>query len=200
VDNVIFGYQEDRLKVLVIKCNMPPYVGEWSLLGELVKANEDLDDAAYRILHQWTDVEDIHLKQVQTFGRVERHPAGRVVTVAYYSLIKVNENDHGKEKYAHWVDLTQLDSMAFDHLQVLDACLNRLRHDLMEDPRILRKLIPERFTLSKLQKLYEAILGKKLDKRNFRKRLLGQNVVLETDEVQINVAHRPAKLFSFQIK
>jgi 8-oxo-dGTP diphosphatase len=199
VDLVIFGYDQNDLKVLLIKCNMPDYEGMWSLVGDLVRPAEDLDDAAYRVLHERTAMDDIYLEQVQTFGEVGRHPAGRVVTTAYFSLVKIKdhnlEDPQGNE--LSWHSIKDLDQLAFDHSKILKQCLQKMRKRIKEIP-LAFNLLPYYFTLSELQKLYEVLLGHTLDKRNFRKKIMGMNILEETNKIQENVAHRPAKLYRFK--
>lgn len=199
VDCVIFGFDENELKVLLIRCDMDPYFGQWSLVGELVEMDETLDEAANRILYKQTGLSNVFLEQVKTFGNPDRHPFGRVVSVAYYSLLKTEDyklNALSKDNEAHWHDITEIEDLAFDHNLILSTCLKELRRQVREEP-VGFELLPEKFTLSQLQNLYERILGTELDKRNFRKKILKMKLIVDLDETQINVAHRPAKLFSF---
>ena len=199
VDCVIFGFDENELKVLLIRCDMEPYLGEWSLVGEMVENTETLDEAACRILFNQTKLTQVFLQQVHAFGKIDRHPHGRVVSVAYYSLIKVEDfkmNPSSLSNEAHWHEITQIDQLAFDHNDILKTCLNKLRRQVREEP-IGFELLPEKFTLSQLQNLYERILGVELDKRNFRKKILKMKLIIDSQEFQTNVAHRPAKLYSF---
>lgn len=199
VDCVIFGFDENELKVLLIRCDMEPYMGQWSLVGEMVNLNETLEQAANRILFNQTGLTNVFLQQVKTFGILDRHPYGRVVSVAYNSLLKIEDfklNSNSKQNEAHWHDLSRLDELAFDHNEILNTCLTKLRKQVREEP-IGFELLPEKFTLSQLQNLYERILGVELDKRNFRKKILKMKLIVDLQEYQTNVAHRPAKLFSF---
>jgi 8-oxo-dGTP diphosphatase len=199
VDCVIFGFDENELKVLLIRCDMEPYVGMWSLVGEMVDQHETLDEAANRILYNQTGLSNLFMEQVFTFGKIDRHPTGRVVSVAYYSLVKIEDYnclDGAEYNEAHWHDINELDQLAFDHNEILMTCLERLRRQVREEP-VGFELLPEKFTLSQLQNLYERILGMKLDKRNFRKKILKMKLITDLNEYQTNVAHRPAKLFSF---
>ena len=201
VDCVIFGYDESSLKILVRKCEMPPYQGRLSLVGDLVRSDEELDNAATRILEERTglDVQEVYLEQVASFSRVDRHPLGRVITVAYYSLVNINEVElhqtSGPEK-TFWVDVSRVDLMAFDHNEILDTCLRILRKRMREEP-IGFGLLPKKFTLKKLQSLYEVILEINFDKRNFRRKLKSLDLLVDLKEKESGVAHRPAKLFSF---
>ena len=199
VDGVVFGFDEDGLKILLINRGAEPFRGMWALPGDLVKPNEDLDFAAKRVLRELTGLDNVYLEQVRTFGRLDRHPLGRVLTVAYFSLIKIKDYNVQYASWAEdagWFHINKLPPLAFDHEEILAACLLRLRRRVRARP-IGFELLPEKFTLSKLQHLYESILGNELDKRNFRKKILGMNLLLPLGEVQNGVAHRPAKLYRF---
>jgi len=199
VDNVIFGFDNDNLKLLLIKRKSDPFRGNWALPGDIVSPSEDLDQAAIRVLEQLTGVKNVFLEQVHTFGKVDRHPRGRVITIAYYSLINIKQVNIVADSFADkvaWKELRSIDKLAFDHFQIIQTCLKRLRRDLKFGP-IGFELLPEKFTLTELQRLYEAVLEKELDKRNFRKKILSMNVLKSCHELQKGVAHRPAKLYSF---
>jgi len=199
VDCVIFGFDGKNLKVLLIKSSTDEFFGHWSLIGDLIFPNEDLDNAAHRILQQRTGLADLYLEQVYAFGQVNRHPLGRVVTVAYYSLININDytqNAASYENEATWHNLKEVGQLAFDHNKILEASIEGLKKRLVTHP-IGANLLPEKFTLTELQFLYEAILDKPLDKRNFRKKILSIDILIDLNEMQKDVAHRPAKLYSF---
>ncbi len=198
VDCVIFGYESKRLKVLLIKSDLKEYEGLWSLLGDLVKLTEDIEEAPYRVLEQRTGLQNVFLEQVQTFGSINRHPSGRVITTAYYSLVdskshklKLTENE------LHWHSVDEIENLAFDHKIILDTCLNRLRHHIMEQP-IVFNLLQEKFSLRELQDLYEAILGVELDRRNFRKRMTLKNWLVDLNQMEDDVPHRPGKLYKLK--
>jgi 8-oxo-dGTP diphosphatase len=197
VDCVIFGFDENKLKVMLIRSDLKKYHGKWSLLGDLVRPDEDLDDAAYRILKQRTGLNDVYLEQVHTFGAVSRHPAGRVVTAAYCSLINVQ---HHKlkilENELHWHDVKNVTDLAFDHQEIFDSCYKRLQKRVQEHP-LGFNLLPKKFSLRDLQNLYEAILGIKLDRRNFRKKFFSMDFLIDLDEMEQDVPHRPGKLYRF---
>ncbi len=197
VDCVIFGFDEDKLKVLLIRSDLKKYLGKWSLLGDLVRPNEDLNEAAYRILKQRTGLSDVYLEQVETFGAVGRHPAGRVVTVAYCSLINIQ---HHKLKILdnelHWHDIKNVTDLAFDHQQIFDACYQRLQKRIQEHP-LGFSLLPKKFSLRDLQNLYEAILDTKMDRRNFRKKFFSMDFLIDIEEMEQDVPHRPGKLYKF---
>jgi len=198
VDCVIFGYNEKKLSVLQIECNMPPHEAKMSLIGDLVKSYETVDEAANRILEKITGLSDLYLEQVQTFSDPNRHPLGRVISVAYYSLIKTDKYEliDKEHKHLQWVPITSTEEMAFDHQQIMNLCYNRLKKRLRERP-VGFSLLPKKFTLIQLQRLYEIILGIELDKRNFRRKLKATGLLKDLGEVQQDVSHRPAKLFTF---
>ena len=197
VDCVIFGFDENKLKVLLIRSDLKKYQSKWSLLGDLVSPHEDLDAAAYRILKQRTGLDDVYLEQVQTFGTVSRHPAGRVVTVAYCSLINVR---HHKLKILdnelHWHDVKSAGELAFDHQQIFITSYEWLQKRIQEHP-LGFNLLAKKFSLRDLQNLYEAILNTKMDRRNFRKKFFAMDFLVDIDEMEQDVPHRPGKLYKF---
>lgn len=199
VDNVIFGFEEGSLQVLLIKRNTEPALGAWALPGNFVEPNEALDDACVRILEQLTGVRNVYLEQVKTFGKVDRHPFGRVITVAYYSLVKSSDFELQPSSIAgkvKWHPVNQIGKMPFDHNEIFEACLERLKLRVRARP-VGFELLPPKFTLTELQNLYEAILDTELDKRNFRKKILSMDLLIDLNELQEGVAHRPAKLYQF---
>ncbi|MEN0003135.1 MAG: NUDIX domain-containing protein [Bacteroidota bacterium] len=199
VDNVIFGFDEGDLKVLLIKRGEAPYAGKWGLPGYFVYPNEDLDAAAERVLGELTGLRHVFLEQVKTFGAVDRHPFGRVITVAYFSLIKITDytiQPSSIAQKAQWHSVARVKDLAFDHNKILDACFQRLKWMVRTRP-VGFELLPPKFTLTELQHLYEAILETPLDKRNFRKKILSMNLLIDLEETQEGVAHRPARLYQF---
>ncbi len=198
VDCVIFGYDEKELKVLLIKSDLEEFEGLYSLLGDLIRPDEDLESASYRILKERTGMEDVYLEQVQAFGSIERHPSGRVITIAYYSLIDIK---HHKLQLSHneldWYPVNSIRKMAFDHKLILDTCLSRLQDQVMEHP-VIFNLLPEKFSLRELQELYQAILGIELDRRNFRKKISIKDWLVDIDEMEDDVPHRPGKLYKLK--
>ncbi|MBO9592444.1 MAG: NUDIX hydrolase [Niabella sp.] len=200
VDCVIFGYEEKELKVLLIKSDLKEFAGSYSLLGDLVRPDEDLDKASYRILKERTDLDDVFLQQVHTFGAVNRHPSGRVVSTAYYSLVninnhklKINNND------LRWHTVKNVHKLAFDHKEILATSLLHLRGQIEEHP-VIHNLLDEKFSLRELQEVYEAILNTPLDRRNFRKKITLKNWLVDLNEMEDNVSHRPGKLYKFKPK
>jgi 8-oxo-dGTP diphosphatase len=197
VDCVIFGFDENELKVLLIKSDLKQYAGKWSLLGDLVHRDEDLDQAAYRILKDRTGMDDVYLEQVRSFGDVKRHPAARVVTIAYCSLINIQQHRLQKDdNELHWHTLSADMDLAFDHQVILNVCHEWLQKRVQEHP-LGFSLLPQKFSLRELQNLYEAILGIKLDRRNFRKKFFSMDVLEDTNELEYDVPHRPGKLYKF---
>jgi 8-oxo-dGTP diphosphatase len=199
VDNVIFGFDHGDLKVLLIQRGAPPFKGKWALPGDLVYPNEDLETAAQRVLEQLTSLRGVYLEQVKAFGAVNRHPLGRVITVAYYSLVKVSDFHPSPASFAQsaqWHSLNNVYDLAFDHNEILSSCLRQLKHRVRMAP-IGFELLPPKFTLTELQQLYESILETELDKRNFRKKILSMNLLHDLNELQAGVSHRPAKLYQF---
>lgn len=167
VDCVILGYENKELKVLLIESDLEEFKGLYSLLGDLVRPDEDLDTASYRVLKDRTGLDDVYLEQVLSFGNIDRHPSGRVVTTAYYSLLDIrNHALQLSHNELSWHSVKDLKKLAFDHKEILDTCLKRLRQQVMERP-IIFNLLPSKFSLRELQEVYEAILGVGLDRRNF---------------------------------
>jgi len=201
VDNVIFGFDGGDLKILLIQRGAAPYKGKWALPGDLVYPNEDLDTAAERVLEQLTGLRGVYLEQVRTFGAVDRHPLGRVITIAYFSLIKISDYTVTPASFAQsakWHSVVKVGELAFDHNEILESCLKRLKRKVRMTP-IGFELLPPKFTLTELQQLYESILAspRGIDKRNFRKKILSTNLLNDLNEVRDGVAHRPAKLYQF---
>src|SRR4030095_11084090 len=195
---VIFGYDEKELKVLLIKSDLEEFKGLYSLLGDLVRPDEDLETASYRILRERTGMDDVYLEQVQAFGSIGRHPSGRVITIAYYSLIDIK---HHKLQLSHnelsWHPVNEIKKLAFDHKTILDTSLTRLQEQVMEHP-VIFNLLPEKFSLRELQELYQAILGVDLDRRNFRKKISIEDWLVDIDEMENDVPHRPGKLYKLK--
>ena len=199
VDGVVFGFGAGELKVLLIQRALEPFKGKWALPGGFVRVDETLDDAARRELVEETGLEDIYLEQLYTFGAVKRDPRERVVSVAYYALVKLS--DHKAKAAtdaadAQWFPVSTLPKLAFDHAEIVAMALARLQGKVRYQP-IGFELLPPKFTLSDLQHLYEVILGAELDKRNFRKKVLGFGLLVALNEIQKGGRHRPAQLFRF---
>lgn len=199
VDCVVFGYHQNQLKVLVIKRGAAPYKGAWALPGDLVYPNENIGSAAERILKDLTGIRRLYMEQTKVYGNVDRHPAGRVITAAYYSLIDISKHDPHASAWAdgvYWLNIEDCIELAFDHGKILKDALSFLREKVRRQP-VGFELLPRKFTLANLQNLYEALLNEKYDKANFRKRILAMNLLSSLKENETNVAHRPAKLYAF---
>jgi 8-oxo-dGTP diphosphatase len=202
VDCVVFGYHDSKLKVLLIKRGAAPFMGDWALPGDLVYPNEDIDVSARRILKDLTGIGNLFMEQTKVYGRVDRHPAGRVITTGYYSLIDIAKHDPHASAWAegvYWMDVKECPHLAFDHDDILRDALQMLRDRVRRKP-VGFELLPEKFALGQLQNLYEALLNESYDKANFRKRILSMNLLLSLKENQQDVAHRPARLYAFDKK
>lgn len=199
VDCVVFGFDEGDLKVLLIERGLEPFKGRWALPGGFVRLDETLDDAARRELAEEAGLKDIFLEQLYTFGAVTRDPRERVVSVAYYALVSSAAHEARAATdaaAARWFTLGKAPKLAFDHGEILAAAHARLKAKVRYEP-IGFELLPEKFTLSQLQHLYEAVLGTDLDKRNFRKKVLGYQLLIPLKETLMAGRHRPAQLFRF---
>lgn len=199
VDCVVFGLDETALQVLLIQRSAPPFTGQWALPGGFVELDETLDAAARRELAEETGLSNLFLEQLYTFGEIHRDPRERTVSVAYYALIKLSDyrvQAASDARDAAWFPTSQLPPLAFDHAYILDVARERLRNKVRYQP-IGFELLPNRFTLRHLQHLYETVLERPLDKRNFRRKILGMGLLRELDQVEAGVPHRAAQLFSF---
>jgi len=201
VDIILFVFQEDQLRVLLIRRANDPFRGKWALPGGFIGENEDLYDAALRELKEETNVSNVYLEQLYTVGKPDRDPRTRVITVAYFALLSAEEvaqqEVHGASDAgeARWWDIYSLPELAFDHQQILDYALQRLRWKL-EWTALGFLLLPSEFTLSELQRVYETILNEPLDKRNFRRKILAAGVIEPTGNMRAG-DHRPARLYRF---
>ena len=202
VDIVVFALDDDDLKVMLIQRDLEPFAGQWALPGGFVHVDETLDQAARRELEEETGLKDIFLEQLYTFGEVERDPRERVVTVSYFALVNLqghNVKASTDARNAAWFALNDLPGLAFDHEQILDTAYERLRGKVRYQP-IGFELLPRKFPLRQLQTLYELVLDRELDKRNFRKKILSMDILVELNEIEKDVAHRAAKLYRFDEK
>ncbi|MGV3531461.1 MAG: NUDIX hydrolase [Chthoniobacteraceae bacterium] len=202
VDCVVFGLDEGELKILLIQRGLAPFKGKWALPGGFVRVDETLDEAARRELEEETGLHKVFLEQLYTFGTVNRDPRERVVSVAYYSLVKLAEHPPSgatDASDAAWFPVASPPALAFDHAEILKTAVERLRSKVRYEP-IGFELLPTKFTLSELQHLYEAVLQTPLDKRNFRKKILATGVITPLKEVARRGAHRPAQLFRFDAR
>jgi 8-oxo-dGTP diphosphatase len=202
LDCVVFGFDEEGIKVLLIKRSVEPYTGYWALPGDLVDPVKDLNDSVNEVLYNLTGLSNLYFEQVETFGEVNRHPFGRVITTSYYTLVKISDyklNPSSFAREARWFRIDEVVDLAFDHNAILQSCFNKMKKSVRIKP-IGFELLPKTFTLSELQSMYESILGEPIDTRNFRKKLAKMNILKDTKKTQKQVAHRPAKLFSFDEK
>ena len=213
IDCVIFGFDGNNLKILLLNRQLDESIQDLKLPGNFISDDEDLDAAAYRILKELTGLENIYLRQFSVFGsphRIQKKrdidwlrkttglPIERVVTIAYYSLISIRDIKSEKAviNNATWIDIDRVQELAFDHMDILKEGLRTLRTKLQFKP-VGMELLPRKFTIRQLQNLYEAILSKSLDNRNFRKKVLKANYLVPLEEKEKNVAHKPARLYSF---
>jgi 8-oxo-dGTP diphosphatase len=200
IDLVIFTVNEEKLKVLLVKRAHEPFAGVWSIPGGFLKAGESLDEAAIRVMQEKTGVKEVYLEQLYTFGRPDRDPRARIITVTYFALIpwqNLVQPESNKVTDLAWYPADQLPELAFDHDEILNYAINRLRAKVSYS-NIVYGLLPIEFRLSDLQKVYESMINKTLDKRNFRKRMLATGLLKETGKKEIIGAHRPAMLYCFK--
>lgn len=198
LDCIIFGFDRNELKLLLIKRDFEPEKGNWSLMGGFLKKDESLDAAAGRVLNTLTGLKNIYLEQLYAFGEIDRDPVERTVSVAYYALIDIHSHDKElvKQHSASWFSINDVPDLIFDHNKMVDAALKRLRFKASHQP-VGFELLPDRFTLPELQKLYEGIYDTRLDKRNFRRRILSMDVLVKTDEKQKKYSKKGAFLYEF---
>lgn len=202
VDCVVFGFEDPKLKVTLIKRGLSPHKGRWALPGGYVYLNETLEKAAQRELWEEAGIRNVFLEQLHTFGDLHRVPGKRTISVAYYALVKTLDYEIKADTDAEevqWFETNKLPTLAFDHLGIIRIALERLKTKVRHEP-IGFELLPEKFTLSEIQRLYEAILGKTLDRRNFRKKLLAMDLLVRLKEKRRNVAYRAPALFKFNEK
>ncbi len=201
VDCIIFGFDEGELKLLLLKRNFEPAMGKWSLMGGFVQEEESVDAAAKRVLTELTGLKDVYMEQVGTFGDVNRDPGERVISVAYYALINVNEYDRElvQQHNAFWTNVNELPPLIFDHPAMIDKARELMRHKASDKP-IGFNLLPKLFTLKQLQDLYEAIYGETMDKRNFRKRVIDMDFIEKTNQIDKSGSRRGAYLYKFNDK
>ena len=197
VDIVIFTIQSGVLKVLLVKRKIKPFVGQFAIPGGFIHDDENLDEAALRELREETGVTDVYLEQLYSFGEPDRDPRGRVISISYFALISADRTLQAGSDAAEasWWPVNELPRLGFDHAKILDYALERLRNKL-EYTTVGFQLLPEKFTLVQLQEVYEAILGKKLDKRNFRRKMAMLKILKPLNEYRPS-ARRPAQLYRF---
>jgi 8-oxo-dGTP diphosphatase len=198
-DLVIFTIKENSLKVLLVKRNEEPFKDKWALPGGFVRINESLEDSAKRELFEETGVKDVYLEQLYSFGNPKRDPRGRVITISYFALInseKINLRASTDVSEAKWFSVSKIPSLAFDHKEILDYSIKRLKWKF-EYTSIVFSLLPKNFSLGELQRLYEIVFEKKIDKRNFRKKILSLNI-LKKETIKKDAPYRPPQLYSLK--
>jgi ADP-ribose pyrophosphatase YjhB (NUDIX family) len=198
IDCIVFGFDKQELKLLLVHRNIEPAKGQWSLMGGFLSQEESLNDGAKRILFQLTGLEDIYLEQVYLFGDINRDPVERVISICYYALIKLEDYDEelGLSHDAHWFPIKARPELIFDHEQMVDAALYRLRRRAGYQP-IGFELLPEKFTMKQLLSLYEAIYDRDFDEGNFSKKMLSLGILFKTDEKLRGNSKKGSFLYSF---
>ena len=201
VDVIIFGFDEQKLKVLIGRRQMDPGRGEWSLYGGFVAADESIDHCAERTLEELTGLRHLYMQQVGAFGTVDRDPGDRVISIAYYALINVKDyNEQVRQKHGvEWVDINAIPTLYSDHNLMVEQALKKMRQKIKTEP-ISFRLLPQLFTLTQLQRLYEAVIGEDVDKRNFRKRIKEMDFIEKTELIDKKSSKRGASLYRFNKK
>ena len=197
VDTVILTIKDNALQVLLIKREKEPFIGKWAIPGGYVRMSENLEQAAVRILKEKTDVDNVYLEQLYTFGDPLRHPVSRVITCAYFALVRAEDITVVTTDDVSWHKVFDLPPLAFDHKEIIDYTRARTRLSLRSCP-VAYQLLKEKFTLTEMQRVYELIMGKELDKRNFRKKVLGTEGLIELDEFTKASSKRPARLYQYK--
>jgi 8-oxo-dGTP diphosphatase len=198
VDCIVFGFSEGELNLLLLKRKMEPAMGLWSLPGGFIQANESSEEAATRVLTSLTGLNTLYMEQFHLFSSVNRDPGQRVLSVAYYALVNVEDYDRElvTKHNAYWRNINDLPELIFDHSEMVQLALKRLRHKASTEP-VGFELLPEQFTVPQLQALYEAIYGRSIDKRNFRKKIQSMNFLEKSDQKDKSTSKRGAYLYTF---
>ncbi|MFP9113353.1 NUDIX hydrolase [Flavobacterium sp. RHBU_3] len=197
VDCIIFGFDKKQLKILLIKRDFEPERGKWSLMGGFLRPDENLDNAATRVLHHLTGLSNVYMEQLRSYSAIDRDPVARTVSVSYYALINISEHTEINSNFsAAWFDINEFPSLIFDHNIMVANALTRLRYRASTKP-VGFELLPEKFTMKQLQMLYEAILGEKLDKRNFINKINGLDILVKTEEKDMNSSRKGSFLYMF---
>jgi len=198
VDCIIFGIHDGQLSVLLTKRRFEPEKGKWSLMGGFVGKNESLDEAAHRVLTELTGLDNIYMDQVGAFGAVDRDPGERVVSVAYYALVNIADIDRSviERHDSHWMPINDVPPLGFDHPEMIAKARVRIRRKFATEP-LAFNLLPQLFTLTQMQILYETVLGETIDKRNFRKRIGEIKSIVPTDQIDKAGSRRGARLYKF---
>jgi len=201
IDCCIFGFDGENLKLLLIKRSFEPELGRWSLMGGFLKKDEDLEDGAKRILNELTGLDNVYLEQLQSYGKVNRDPVERTVSVCFYALININNHDAelAKSKNGSWFSLDNKPDLIFDHNEMAEKAIAEVRYKAALHP-IGFELLPDKFTIPQLQRLYEAIYGYQLDRRNFSRKILSTKLLIDTGEKDNNSTTKKASLFRLDIE
>ncbi|HJD12050.1 MAG TPA: NUDIX hydrolase [Candidatus Phocaeicola caecigallinarum] len=201
IDCIIFGFEKEQLSLLLLQRNFEPAKGQWSLMGGFVQENESADDAAKRVLYELTGLKDVYMEHIGAFGEINRDPGERVISLAYYALINTNKYDRElvQRHNAYWVNIDEIPDLIFDHNQMVEKARTAMKEKASTAP-IGFNLLPELFTLTQLQSLYEAIYGEPMDKRNFRKRIADMGYIEKTDKIDKTGSKRGAYLYKFNDK
>ena len=202
VDAVVFGYEEGNISVLLIKRKYDPFKGQWAIPGGFVENDESLEDAVERELFEETGIKINYLEQLYTFGKPNRDPRGRVVSIAFFGLVRPNAFKiyaSTDAEQVQWFNINELPKLSFDHKEILKTAIERLQGKITYEP-IGFELLDKKFPFSDLEKLYTTLLGREIDRRNFRKKIVGLNVLDELDEKVSKGSGRPANLFQFNQK
>ena len=197
VYTVILTIKNNALQVLLIKREKEPFIGKWAIPGGYVRLSENLEQAAVRILKEKTDVDNVYLEKLYTFGDPLRHPDARVITCVYFALVRYEDVKVLESDEVAWYPVDKLPALAFDHKEIIDYTRARTRLSLRSCP-VAYQLLKEKFTLTEMQRVYELIMGKELDKRNFRKKVLGTEGLIELDEFTKASSKRPARLYQYK--
>lgn len=198
VDCIIFGFDDEELKLLLIKRNFEPEKGNWSLMGGFLGENETSDEAAKRVLLQLTGLHNVYMQQVHTFTQAERDPVERTISIAYYALININTHDKAliEQHSAQWFGLSEVPGLIFDHSEIVEKAIHQMRYKTSVQP-VGFELLPEKFTMRQLQKLYEAIYDEELDKRNFQKKLNNMDILIKLEEKDMTSSRKGSFLYTF---
>lgn len=196
IDCIIFGFDGDALKLLLIKRKLEPEMGKWSLMGGFLNGNEDLEDGAKRVLNELTGLENVYMEQLKAFGEISRDPVERTVSVCFFALINIHEHDAelARSMNGYWFNLKDKPDLIFDHTQMVDMALSQLRYKAALHP-LGFELLPEKFTIPQLQKLYEAIYDMDLDRRNFSRKIISTGLLIDTGEKNENSTTKKAMLY-----
>lgn len=196
LDSIVFGFDGEDLKLLLVKRNFEPEQGKWSLMGGFLETNEDLEVATNRILYDLTGLKDVYFEEIQTFGKVNRDPVERTISVCFFALINIHahDQDSAKAQNASWINLRNRPHLIFDHNEMVDLALERLRYKAALHP-IGFELLPENFTIPQLQKLYESIYDNQMDRRNFSRKILSTGFLIDTGMKNENSTTKKATLY-----